>query len=97
MHLQTLAITINQSLIGKVRLLLTMLHHTVRTQTRFFTRKGSGTFLFIRGSAEGLLGTVNRNEQRQGIIVAMASCLLCYMAHSGAIAAYAGKRASSDI
>ena len=54
-------------------------------------------FLFIGGSAEGLLGTVNRNEQRQGIIVAMASCLLCYMAHSGAIAAYAGKRASSDI
>ena len=33
-------------------------------------------FLFIRGSAEGLLGTVNRNEQRQGIIVAMVSCLL---------------------
>ena len=27
-------------------------------------------------SAEGLLGTVNRNEQRQGIIVAMVSCLL---------------------
>ena len=35
-------------------------------------------FLFIRGSAEGLLGTVNRNEQRQGIIVAMVSCLLFY-------------------
>ena len=52
-------------------------------------------FLFTGGSAEGLLGTVN--EQRQGIIVAMVSCLLCYMAHSGAIAAYAGKRASSDI
>ena len=48
MHLQTLAITINQSLIGKVRLLLTMLHHTVRTQTRFFTRKGSGTFFVYR-------------------------------------------------
>ena len=30
----------------------------------------------------------NRNKQRQGIIVAMVSCLLCYMAHSGAIAAY---------
>ena len=29
--------------------------------------------------------------------MAMVSCLLCYMAHSGAIAAYAGKRASSDI
>ena len=26
--------------------------------------------------AEGLLGTVNRNEQRQGIIVVMVSCLL---------------------
>lgn len=37
------------------------------------------------------------NEQRQGIIVAMVSCLLCYMAHSGAIAAYAGKRESSGI
>ena len=48
MHLQTLAITINQSLIGKVRLLLTMLHHAVRTQTRFFTRKGSGTFFVYR-------------------------------------------------
>ena len=31
-------------------------------------------FLFIGGSAEGLLGTVN--EQRQGIIMAMVSCLL---------------------
>ena len=31
-------------------------------------------FLFIEGSAEGLLGTVN--EQRQGIIVVMVSCLL---------------------
>ena len=30
MHLQTLAITINQSLIGKVRLLWTMLHHIPR-------------------------------------------------------------------
>ena len=33
-------------------------------------------FLFIGGSAEGLLGTVIRNEQRQGIIVVMVSCLL---------------------
>ena len=33
-------------------------------------------FLFIENSAEGLLGTVNRNEQRQGIIVVMVSCLL---------------------
>ena len=38
-----------------------------------------------------------RKKQRQGIIMAMVSCLLCYMAHSGSIAAYAGKRASSDI
>ena len=38
-----------------------------------------------------------RKKPRQGIIVAMVSCLLCYMAHSGSIAAYAGKRASSDI
>lgn len=36
-------------------------------------------------------------KQRQGSIMAMVSCLLCYMAHPGAIAAYAGKRASSDI
>ena len=33
-------------------------------------------FLFIENSAEGLLGTINRNEQRQGIIVVMVSCLL---------------------
>ena len=39
--------------------------------------KGFGyVFLFIGNSAEGLLGTVNRNEQRQGIIVVMVSCLL---------------------
>ena len=31
-------------------------------------------FLFIGGSEEGLLGTVN--EQRQGITVAVVSCLL---------------------
>ena len=31
-------------------------------------------FLFTEGSAKGLLGTVN--EQRQGIIVVMVSCLL---------------------
>ena len=33
-------------------------------------------FLFAGDSEEGLLGTVNRNEQRQGIIVVMVSCLL---------------------
>ena len=39
--------------------------------------KGFGyVFLFIGNSAEGLLGTVNRNEQRQDIIVVMVSCLL---------------------
>ena len=32
-------------------------------------------FLFIGGSAEGLLGTVNRNEQRQGITMTVVSCL----------------------
>ena len=31
-------------------------------------------FLFIGGSAEGLLGTVN--EQRQGITMTVVSCLL---------------------
>ena len=49
-------------------------------------------FLFIGGSAEGLLGAVNRNEQRQGIIVVMVSCLLCYMTRLGAIAAYVRTR-----
>ena len=57
-------------------------------------------FLFIGGSAEGLLGTVN--EQRQGIAMIVVSCLLfcgikfalCelgrppYMARLGVIAAY---------
>ena len=43
-------------------------------------------FLFAGDSEEGLLGTVN--EQRQGIIVVMVSCLLCYMTRLGAIAAY---------
>ena len=33
-------------------------------------------FLFIGNSAEGPLGTVNRNEQRQSTIVVMVSCLL---------------------
>ena len=33
-------------------------------------------FLFIVNSAEGPLGTVNRNEQRQSTIVVMVSCLL---------------------
>ena len=33
-------------------------------------------FLFARGSEKGLLGTVNRNEQRQGITMTVVSCLL---------------------
>ena len=33
-------------------------------------------FLFIGNSEEGLFGPVNRNEQRQGIIVVTVSCLL---------------------
>ena len=33
-------------------------------------------YLFIGNSAEGPLGTVNRNEQRQSTIVVMVSCLL---------------------
>ena len=79
-------------------------------RTRFFTRKGSGTFFVYRRfavaecndamkapmglssnrtvceadggasprqvPAKALLGTVSRNEQRQGIIMAMVSCLL---------------------
>ena len=61
-------------------------------------------FLFIGGSAEGLLGTINK--QRQGITMTVVSCLLCYTARLRVIAAhvctwsvrtYAGKRASSDI
>ena len=51
-----------------------ILHHTVRTRTRFFMKKGSGTFLFAGGSEKGLLGTVN--EQRQGITMTVVSCLL---------------------
>ena len=51
-----------------------ILHHTVRTRTRFFMKKGLGTFFFIGSSAEGLLGTVN--EQRQGITMIVVSCLL---------------------
>ena len=38
-----------------------------------------------------------RKKQRQGITMVVVACLLCYLVHSGAIAAYAGKRASSDI
>ena len=33
-------------------------------------------FLFTRGSEKALLGTVSRNEQRQGITMAVVSCLL---------------------
>ena len=57
-------------------------------------------FLFIGGSAEGLLGTVN--EQRQGITMTVVSCLFAlrnqvrfvrtwsspYMARLGVVAAY---------
>jgi len=55
--------------------------------------KGSGTFLFI----EVYRSNRTVNEQRQGITMAVVSCLLCYMVRLGGIAAYAGKRASSDI
>ena len=54
-------------------------HHTVRTRTRFFTKKGSGTFLFI----EVYRSNRTVNEQRQGITMMVVSCLLCYMAHWG--------------
>ena len=36
-------------------------------------------FLFTRGSEKALLGTVSRNEQRQGITMAVVSCLLKYI------------------
>ena len=45
-------------------------------------------FLFARDSAEGLLRTVNRNEQRQGITITVTPCLLCYKDILGAIAAH---------
>ena len=32
-------------------------------------------FLFTGGSAKGLHGTVNKNEQRQGITMTVVSCL----------------------
>ena len=54
-------------------------HHTVRTRTRFFTKKGSGTFLFI----EVYRSNRTVNEQRQGITITVTPCLLCYMAHWG--------------
>ena len=47
-------------------------------------KKGSGTFLFI----EVYRSNRTVNEQRQGIIMAMVPCLLCYMTRLGAIAAY---------
>ena len=66
-----------------------MLHHTVRTRTRFFTTEGSGTFLFHKMfSMPRVCRTVNKNEQRQDIIMAMVSCLLCYKDILGAIAAH---------
>ena len=45
-------------------------------------------FLFARGSAEGLLRTVNRNEQRQDTTITVTPCLLCYKDILGAIAAH---------
>ena len=45
-----------------------MLHHTVRTRTRFFRRKGSGTF-FVYQEVLRKDYTERVNEQRQGIIV----------------------------
>ena len=47
-------------------------HHTVCTRTRFFTKKGSGTFLFI----EVYRSNRTVNEQRQGITMTVVSCLL---------------------
>ena len=43
-------------------------------------------FLFIGGSAARVRRAVN--EQRQGITMAVVSCLLCYMARLGVVAAY---------
>ena len=39
---------IRRNLNAWVRLALRFVHHTVRTRTRFFTRKGSGTFFVYR-------------------------------------------------
>ena len=47
-------------------------HHTVRTRTRFFTKKGSGTFLFI----EVYRSNRTVNKQRQGITMMVVPCLL---------------------
>ena len=43
-----------------------------------FGAQFTGTFLVVLycSSIQFVLGTVNRNEQRQGIIVVMVSCLL---------------------
>ena len=69
---------IRRNLNAWVRPALRFVHHTVRTRTRFFTKKGSGTFLFHKMfSMPRVCRTVNRNEQRQDTtIMAMVSCLL---------------------
>ena len=51
--------------------------------------KGFGYFLFHKMfSMPRVCRTVNKNEQRQDIIMAMVSCLLCYKDILGAIAAH---------
>ena len=66
-----------------------MLHHTVYTRTRFFVRKGSGTFLFHKMfSMPRVCRTVNKNEQRQDTTITVTPCLLCYKDILGAIAAH---------
>ena len=66
-----------------------MLHHTVCTRTRFFTKKGSGTFLFHKMfSMPRVCRTVNKNEQRQDTTITVTPCLLCYKDILGAIAAH---------
>ena len=66
-----------------------ILHHTVRTRTRFFTKKGSGTFLFHKMfSMPRVCRTVNKNEQRQDTTITVTPCLLCYKDILGAIAAH---------
>ena len=64
-------------------------HHTVRTRTRFFAKKGSGTFLFHKMfSMPRVCRTVNKNEQRQDTTITVTPCLLCYKDILGTIAAH---------
>ena len=55
--------------------------------------KGSGTFLFAESFAKGLLRTAD--EQKQGITVAVVSCLLIFLTEYGILGLTDGNRQRS--